>query len=921
MAFSPFFSDGNEGPMDNKNWGHFSWITGLVYQAGGQHEKAAAHFIHLLQTEESLTSMGSDGVQAASIRAKHAGKSYSGALTTAGNELNSIQALARFDEGDFQAAWSYLDLTPKSSNELTLDPKLALQRSEQMLLQAMLLCIEGKVEKCLLSCKRPESCQLGDSQGKPFQSLLNTYIQTMWFPCNQAHQDCSLWLKVLRVYQNTLPNSHLTLELCKNLVILARKQRNLMLAARLNNCLKGHATLCSDESFRDYFVSSLEYQDILLMRVENKLEDAYQNIWSFLYPVMVSSETAACNPLESVLKAKACLKLSNWLQGDCLVNVIETAAGAPGLEDCSSNSLCAALSSQLQQCLAAQAFISYLSCSSLKSFDGQLTGGGVELKYKNVSYTLRSTLYVLHILVNYGVELKDILEPALSKVPLLPWQVVRKQLETLLIMLAKTFSMVFVYPTLVDANSPEKEPSEELQNILSFCLHLLDMQNKLYPRLVQDAQLMIKELENVTVLWEELWLGTLQDLHAGDVWRPFETIATSLASYQRKSSISFGEVAPQLALLSSSNAPMPGLEKQIMISESESDLDNSHREIVTSSSATRRQSLDIRYYSVTPISGRAGLIQWVDNVISIYSVFKSWQKRAQLQQLAALGADTSSAVPPVPRPSDMFYGKFIPALKEKGIRRVISRRDWPHDVKQKVLLDLINETPKQLIHQELWCASEGFKAFSSKLNRANCEAVLGVLRKNKDIILMLLEVFVWDPLVEWTRANFHDDAAVVGEERKGMELAVSLSLFASRVQEIRVPLQEHHDLLLSTLPAIESALEVREFSQAQAMVMEKGREAATWIEQQGRILDALRSSSIPEIKACIKLTGSEEALSLTSAVIGAGVPLTVVPEPTQIQCHDIDREVSTIAAELDHGLSSAVAALQMYSLACSGSYR
>ncbi|KAL0334793.1 UNVERIFIED_CONTAM: Serine/threonine-protein kinase SMG1 [Sesamum radiatum] len=406
-----------------------------------------------------------------------------------------------------------------------------------------------------------------------------------------------------------------------------------------------------------------------------------------------------------------------------------------------------------------------------------------------------------------------------------------------------------------------------------------------------------------------------------------------------------------------------------------------------SSSATRRQSLDIRYYSVTPISGRAGLIQWVDNVISIYSVFKSWQKRAQLQQLAALGADTNSAVPPVPRPSDMFYGKIIPALKEKGIRRVISRRDWPHDVKQKVLLDLINETPKQLIHQELWCASEGFKAFSSKLNRFSGSVaamsivghILGLGDRHLDNILIDFStgdivhidynVFVWDPLVEWTRANFHDDAAVVGEERKGMELAVSLSLFASRVQEIRVPLQEHHDLLLSTLPAIESALErfasilnqyeivsshfyradqerlnlvqhetsaksvvaeatciseksralfeiqVREFSQAQAMVMEKGREAATWIEQQGRILDALRSSSIPEIKACIKLTGSEEALSLTSAVIVAGVPLTVVPEPTQIQCHDIDREVSTIAAELDHGLSSAVAALQMYSLA------
>lgn len=44
------------------------------------------------------------------------------------------------------------------------------------------------------------------------------------------------------------------------------------------------------------------------------------------------------------------------------------------------------------------------------------------------------------------------------------------------------------------------------------------LQNKLYPRLVQDAQLIIRELENVTVLWEELWLSTLQDLHAGDLF-------------------------------------------------------------------------------------------------------------------------------------------------------------------------------------------------------------------------------------------------------------------------------------------------------------------------------------------------------------------------------------------------------------------
>lgn len=261
----------------------------------------------------------------------------------------------------------------------------------------------------------------------------------------------------------------------------------------------------------------------------------------------------------------------------------------------------------------------------------------------------------------------------------------------------------------------------------------------------------------------------------GDVWRPFDSIAASLASYQRKSSISLQEVAPHLAQLSSSDVPMPGLEKQINVSNSNKatglqgvvTIASFHEQVTIlstktkpkkivilgsdgqmytyllkgredlrldarimqlvqaingflhSSSSTCSNSLGIRYYSVTPISGRAGLIQWVDNVISIYSIFKSWQSRVQLAQLTALGTGNTkpSVPPPVPRPSDMFYGKIIPALKEKGIKRVISRRDWPHEVKRKVLLDLMKEVPRHLLYQELWCASEGYKAFSSKVKR------------------------------------------------------------------------------------------------------------------------------------------------------------------------------------------------------------
>lgn len=675
VAFAPLFQEDDQIYTGNEVPQQFSWITGLVYQGEGQHEKAAAHFINLLQTEDSLSSMGSECVQFViariiesytavsdwksleswllelqTLRAKHAGKNYSGALTTAGNEINSVQALACFDEGDFQASWACLDLTPKSSSELTLDPKLALQRSEQMLLQAMLFRSEGKLDRVSQVLQKAQSmldeifsilpldgpvdaapyinhlycifafeasCRKGGSQDKQYQPLLGSYIQAVHSPINHIYQDCSLWLKVLRICQTTEPTSPVTLKLGMNLLHLARKQRNLLLANRLSTYLSDHGTNCSDKIFHDYLVSSLQYESILLMHAEDKLEDALTNLWLLLRPVMLSSSLVVSNSYEDVLRAKACLKFSNWLQGNCsdlrvadivlkmlaeldmslaspcrelpsflddnlnakpnvnvaveglvgwslrlstqlcptmakswisyaswcysqgrisvaanhenllsscsylpplasevlpqnlrlseeeqlkikgivlqliqkrscvnvakesnhefdalseykkqenilkslfdqIVDIIEGRAEVTGTED-HGEGLSAIITSKLKNCLAcanvtledptvssclddlvnvwwslrkqrvalfghaAEAFINYLSYSSLQCSDGQLTGpnGGS----KCVSYTLRATLYVLNILLSYGVELKDTLEPALSTVPLLPWQV------------------------------------------------------------------------------------------------------------------------------------------------------------------------------------------------------------------------------------------------------------------------------------------------------------------------------------------------------------------------------------------------------------------------------------------------------------------------------------------------------------------
>uniref|UniRef100_A0ACD5X441 Uncharacterized protein n=1 Tax=Avena sativa TaxID=4498 RepID=A0ACD5X441_AVESA len=978
---------------------HFSWMSGLIYQSQGQYEKAAAHYSHLLQSEEALTSMESDVIQyiiarviecytalsdwkclegwlaeLQELRAVHAGKPYSGALTSAGNELNAIHAMACFDEGDFHSAWSYLDLTPKSSSELTLDPKVALERSELMLLRAML-------------------------------------------------------------------------------------------------------------------------------QSDSKSDRAREEL-------------------------------------------------------------------------------------------GKTRG-----------YTLRALLYLLHIILNYGVELKQTVESGLSTVPLLPWQdiipqlfarlsshpekIIRKQLESILVKLGKLSPYSIVYPTLVDINACEGEPSEELQRILNFLV-------KLYPKLIKDVKLAIDELGMITVLWEEQWLSTLQDLHSdvlrrisilkeeaarvasnstltsaeknkinaakysaimtpivvalerrlastsreprtphetwfhkeynaqlrsaitslkvapgspaslGEIWRPFDTIAASLATHQRKSRILLSEIAPQLAALSTSDIPMPGFEKQILDS-SESSFAANHGTITVSSfckevtilstktrpkklilqgsdgqkyiyllkgredlrldsrimqlleainsflyssSDTRSRNIAIRFYSVTPISGRAGLIQWVENVSSIYNVYKSWQKRSQVAhaQLSSVSnGNAHNPVPHVPRPSDMFYGKIIPALKEKGIKRVISRRDWPLDVKKKVLLELMKETPKQILWQEMWCSSEGFKNFNSKVKRfssslaamsmvghilglgdrhldnilmdfsngdvvhidynicfdkgkrlkipeivpfrltqtmesalglagfegvfrVTCEAVMDALLKNKDIILMLMEVFVWDPLIEWTRGNMQDEAGIAGEEKKGMELAVSLSLFSSRIQESRVPLQEHQDLFVTNLPATLSVLKKfldsldqyevmsamfyhaekerssalhketsaksilaeatsvaeksrssfelhsHELAEAKTAAVDEANTLAIWVEKHGRVLEAIRDNSITGAELLMQLNSKDEALSLVSAVLVSGVPLTVVPEPTREHCYELDREVSELITELHAGRSSALEALGEYAL-------
>ncbi|XP_055526666.1 serine/threonine-protein kinase Smg1 isoform X2 [Wyeomyia smithii] len=103
------------------------------------------------------------------------------------------------------------------------------------------------------------------------------------------------------------------------------------------------------------------------------------------------------------------------------------------------------------------------------------------------------------------------------------------------------------------------------------------------------------------------------------------------------------------------------------------------------------------HYSVIPLGPRSGLINWVDNTVPIFSLYKKWQQREALQKKEK-PATTS-------RPSELYYQKLTPLLQKHGLKTGVNRKDWPVSILKQVLKDLQSETPRDLLAKELWCHS------------------------------------------------------------------------------------------------------------------------------------------------------------------------------------------------------------------------
>ncbi|XP_052741875.1 serine/threonine-protein kinase SMG1, partial [Bicyclus anynana] len=111
------------------------------------------------------------------------------------------------------------------------------------------------------------------------------------------------------------------------------------------------------------------------------------------------------------------------------------------------------------------------------------------------------------------------------------------------------------------------------------------------------------------------------------------------------------------------------------------------------------QTYRARHYSVIPLGPRSGLISWVDNVTPLFALYKRWQNREAAMQSAKINKPVN-----VLRPSELFYNKLNPLLKEAGVSTE-NRKEWPVSILKQVLQELTAETPSDLLARELWCSS------------------------------------------------------------------------------------------------------------------------------------------------------------------------------------------------------------------------
>ncbi|KAL7335617.1 hypothetical protein PS15p_201064 [Mucor circinelloides] len=301
--------------------------------------------------------------------------------------------------------------------------------------------------------------------------------------------------------------------------------------------------------------------------------------------------------------------------------------------------------------------------------------------------------------------------------------------------------------------------------------------------------------------------------------------------------------------------------------------------LLSENGATALRGMRARTYAVIPLSDHSGMIQWVNDATPFFALFKKWQKRESTAHMLLNNDKPNEAYLQslMQKPTEQFTAKVASILKSAGLRVTANRRYWPKEVLKKVYLELVKETPGDLLQKEIYyssaTATEWFKkstsfarslAVTSMIGyiiglgdrhldnmlvdfrsgemihidynvcfekgkrlrvpelvpyrltqnlygalgitgvdgqfKAAAEETLRVLRKHKEVLITLLDAFVYDPLVDW------ESEAMEAGHRQMMELQANLSLVATRVIKQQAEQDKERKIIFGSLSGLRQNL-------------------------------------------------------------------------------------------------------------------
>ncbi|KAK4876755.1 hypothetical protein RN001_009261 [Aquatica leii] len=191
------------------------------------------------------------------------------------------------------------------------------------------------------------------------------------------------------------------------------------------------------------------------------------------------------------------------------------------------------------------------------------------LNKSNECNTITATLRLLRLIVKHALVLQNVLEDGLASTPTHPWKViipqlfsrlnhpeayVRERVSEFLCRVAEDAPHLITFPAVVGAveggvkfefkelsmpkdcfsqsndNNEDNElneiednyesDTEETKNVLQSCFKsMVETLSKQAPETITQVQMLVKELRRITLLWDELWLGTLAQYHSEIIQR------------------------------------------------------------------------------------------------------------------------------------------------------------------------------------------------------------------------------------------------------------------------------------------------------------------------------------------------------------------------------------------------------------------